>query len=313
MATYLVTGGAGFIGSHLATRLVIDGHTVRVVDNLCAGHRQNFAHIADDIEFIEADVSDSSAMQTATAGVDVVFHQAALASVPLSVEHPLKSHMACATGTLTVLDAARRSGVKRVVYAASSSAYGNQPDLPKRESQLPETLSPYAAAKLTGELYCQAFAETYGLETVRLRYFNIFGPRQDPASPYSAVIPIFVSRLLNEQPVMIYGDGSQSRDFTHIDNVVAANLLAATVPGVSGGVYNVGCGVGVNLIELLQMICERLNRPYAPEFAPPRAGDVLHSYADISAAECELGYRVQTSLKDGLAKTVDWYAENHGN
>ncbi|MDP1797065.1 MAG: NAD-dependent epimerase/dehydratase family protein, partial [Planctomycetaceae bacterium] len=238
MGHYLVTGGAGFIGSHIVTRLCNDGHTVRVLDNLSTGSLDNLAHVAGRYEFFHADLNDRSVVDRAVDGVEVVFHEAALASVPRSVEDPLATHEACVTGTVNLLDACRLADVRRVVYAASSSAYGNAVAMPKRESQLPGPLSPYAAAKLAAELYCEAFASTYGLETVRLRYFNVFGPRQDPNSPYSAVIPRFVAALLaGEQPV-IYGDGSQSRDFTYIDNVVAGNLLAAKVPGVSGRVYN---------------------------------------------------------------------------
>ncbi len=311
MTTYLVTGGAGFIGSHLATRLVLDGHCVRVLDNLSTGNRANLAHIAGRFEFLQADLSDLSAVSKAVQGIDVVFHQAALASVPRSVEHPLETHAACVTGTIHLLDACRRQGVRRVVYAGSSSAYGNQKTMPKHEAQLTQVLSPYAAAKLAAELYCEAFASTYGLETVRLRYFNVFGPRQDPNSPYSAVIPRFVAALLAGDQPTIYGDGSQSRDFTYIDNVVHANLLASTTGGVSGHVYNCACGESLNLLDLLKRICERLDLPFDPKFEPSRVGDVQHSWADISAAVRDLGYAVQVSAKEGLARTVDWYVEQY--
>jgi len=311
VSTYLVTGGAGFIGSHLATRLVNDGHVVRVLDNLSTGNVKNLDHISDQIFFIEGDVGDEEIVRQAVDGVEVIFHQAALASVPRSIEKPLDTNRACVTGTLNVLDAARRHGVRRVVYAASSSAYGNQLEMPKHENQLPEVLSPYAAAKLAGELYCQAFASTYGLETVRIRYFNVFGPRQDPNSPYSAVIPRFVAALLAGERPMIYGDGLQSRDFTFIDNVVHANMLASQAEGVSGHVYNAACGSSLNLIDLLKSICEQLGYPYDPHFEQARAGDVKHSWADISAAERELGYSVQVSLEDGLRQTVAWYLEEH--
>lgn len=308
MTTYLVTGGAGFIGSHLVTRLVEEGYRVRVFDNLCTGSLDNLAHLKDRVEFLHGDVADASGVRRAVEGVEVVFHQAALASVPLSVKDPLAVHTACATGTINVLDAARQSGVRRVVYAGSSSAYGNDPVMPKRESQLPQVLSPYAAAKLAGELYCEAFAACYPLETVRLRYFNIFGERQDPNSPYSAVIPLFVSALLQGRRPTIFGDGSQSRDFTYVANVAEANLLASRAAGVSGKVFNVGCGQSLSVIELLRMICERLKLPFDPVFAPPRAGDVKDSWADISATERELGYRPIVSLTDGLARTIDYYA-----
>jgi UDP-glucose 4-epimerase len=311
VTTYLVTGGAGFIGSHLATRLVKDGHTVRVFDNLSTGSLANLDHIQSEVDFRQGDLCDLAAVESAVAGVDVVFHQGALASVPRSVDKPLDSHAACATGTINILDASRRSGVRRVVYAASSSAYGNQKTMPKHEGQVPEVLSPYAAAKLAGELYCEAFASTYGLETVRLRYFNVFGPRQDPNSQYSAVIPRFIAALLKGDQPTIYGDGSQSRDFTYIDNVVEANMLAASAPGVSGRVYNCACGDSLDLVTLLRLICESLNVPFAPYFAPPRVGDIQHSWADISAAVRELGYRVKISVREGLDRTVAWYVDQH--
>jgi UDP-glucose 4-epimerase len=308
---YLVTGGAGFIGSHIASRLVADGHAVRVLDNLSTGHLSNLQHLDGRFEFHKADLCDRQAVERAVQGVDVVFHEAALASVPRSVEKPLDTHEACVTGTVVLLDACRRLGVRRVVYAASSSAYGNAATMPKHEQQLPGPLSPYAAAKLAAELYCEAFAATYGLETVRLRYFNVFGPRQDPNSPYSAVIPRFVAALLQGEQPVIYGDGLQSRDFTFVDNVVAANLRAAHAPGVSGRVYNAACGGSLDLLTLLKHICTQLNVPCEPRFEPARVGDVKHSWADISAAERDLGYRVATSIEDGLRQTVDWYLAQH--
>ncbi len=311
MTAYLVTGGAGFIGSHLTTRLVEDGHQVRVFDNLLTGSLRNLAHLNGQCELLVGDLCDPKAVAQAVKGVEIIFHEAALASVPRSVERPLDTHAACVTGTINLLDAARLSGVRRVVYAGSSSAYGNQKTMPKHEGQVPQVLSPYAAAKLAAELYCEAFASTYGLETVRLRYFNVFGPRQDPNSPYSAVIPRFVAALLNGERPVIYGDGSQSRDFTFIENVVHANLLASKAEGVSGRVYNAACGQTLDLVTLLRLICDRLNLAYDPEFAPGRVGDVQHSWADISAAERELGYSVAVSVQDGLAQTVDWYVEQH--
>ena len=307
MTKYLVTGGAGFIGSHLAARLVEEDHQVRVLDNLSTGSLDNLDHVGDSIEFIEGDLTDESCVKRAVEGIDIVFHQAALASVPRSVEHPLDTHQACVTGTVNLLDACRRAEVRRVVYAASSSAYGNQEDPSKVEHQLPQVLSPYAAAKLAGELYCEAFASTYGLETVRLRYFNVFGPRQDPASPYSAVIPLFVSALLAGRTPVIFGDGSQSRDFTFIDNVVEANLAASQAEGVSGKVYNIACGESVTVLEVLQAICRQLDRPCEPEFLPPRVGDVLHSEADITRAQTDLSYRVAVDFGEGLQKTVASY------
>jgi UDP-glucose 4-epimerase len=313
VTTYLVTGGAGFIGSHLTTRLVEDGHCVRVFDNLSTGSLRNLAHLDERYECLEGDLCDRHAVAKAVKGVEIIFHEAALASVPRSVDRPLDTHDACVTGTINLLDAARRNGVRRVVYAGSSSAYGNQKTMPKHEGQVPQVLSPYAAAKLAAELYCEAFASTYGLETVRLRYFNVFGPRQDPESPYSAVIPRFVSALLKGDQPTIYGDGSQSRDFTFVENVVEANLLASRAKGVSGRVYNAACGQTLDLLTLLRLICEHLNVTFAPFFAPARVGDVQHSWADISAAERDLGYRVQVSVREGLARTVDWYVAQHQN
>lgn len=312
MTNYLVTGGAGFIGSHLATRLVNDGHNVRVFDNLSTGALKNLEHIQEQVEFVEGDLRDIKAVEQATKGIDIVFHQAALASVPRSIEHPLDTHEACVSGTIHVLDAARRLGVRRVVYAGSSSAYGNQKEMPKHEGQTPEVLSPYAAAKLAGELYCESFANAYDLETVRIRYFNVFGPRQDPNSPYSAVIPLFASALLEGRQPVIYGDGTQSRDFTYVDNVVHANLLASQAPAstVSGNVYNVACGSSLNLIDLLKAICDQLEKTYDPDFQPRRTGDVLHSWADISAAKRDLGYEPVVDIKEGLRKTISWYAQS---
>lgn len=311
MAKYLVTGGAGFIGSHIAERLVSLGETVRVLDNLSTGSLDNLVHLGDRVEFIQGDLQDPERVARAVDGVEVVFHQGALASVPRSIAHPLDTHHACVTGTVTLLDACRQSGVRRVVYAASSSAYGNSPIMPKTETQLPAPLSPYAAAKLAGELYLEAFAASYSLETVRIRYFNVFGPRQDPNSPYSAVIPLFISALLNDRQPTIYGDGEQSRDFTYVANVVSANLLAAQAKGVSGKVYNVACGGSITLLELLKEICQFLGKPFAPNFGPERVGDVKHSWADIHRAQEDLGYKVEIDLKEGLRRTVEYYVEQH--
>jgi UDP-glucose 4-epimerase len=317
---YLVTGGAGFIGSHLASRLVAERAKVRVLDNLSTGSRDNLAGLEKSVEFVEGSVTDEAAVARAVAGCDVVFHQAALASVPRSVESPLETHATCATGTAMLLDACRKAGVRRLVYAASSSAYGNRPELPKQERHLPEVHSPYAAAKLAGELYCESFAASYGLETVRLRYFNVFGPRQDPKSPYSAVIPLFIAALHEGRQPTIYGDGTQSRDFVYVENVVAANLAAAQATGVSGKVYNIGHGVPLTVVELLKELCRLMGQPFQPAFLPPRAGDVLHSWADISAARRELGYEPKVMLHEGLQRTIDWYVsatekivENAGN
>ncbi|RLS51949.1 MAG: SDR family NAD(P)-dependent oxidoreductase [Planctomycetota bacterium] len=309
MVRYLVTGGAGFIGSHIASRLVAEGHRVRVLDNLCTGSLANLAHLGAAVEFHQGDLRDPAAVARAVDGVEIVFHQAALASVPLSIERPLETHEACVTGTVNLLDACRKGGVQRVVYAGSSSAYGDSPEMPKRESHLPEVLSPYAAAKLAGEYYCQAFAASYDLEVVRLRYFNVFGPRQDPKSPYSAVIPLFASALVEGRTPRIYGSGEQSRDFVFVENVAEANILASRAAGVSGKVYNVACGETISVLELLHLICQELEVSFCPEFMPPRVGDVLHSWADISATQRDLGYQVKVSLREGLTKKLAYYKD----
>lgn len=303
----VVTGGAGFIGSHLVTRLLEDGYRVTVIDNLCTGNLSNLKHIRDHFEFVLGDVADSELLIRALRGVDIVFHHAAIASVPRSVNFPLESHQACTTATVRLLDACRNAGVRRVVYAGSSSAYGNNPNSPLAETELPEVHSPYAAAKLAGELYCEAFANTYDIEVVRLRYFNIFGPRQDPDSPYAAVIPIFVNLLLQEKRPSIFGDGQQTRDFTFVDNVVEANLLAARTPGISGRVFNVGTGKPRTVLEMLQQICGLLDKPFDPQFSPERLGDVRHSSADITALERDLGFWEKSSFEEGLKVTVEYY------
>jgi UDP-glucose 4-epimerase len=305
--TMLVTGGAGFIGSHIATALVERGDRVRVFDNLSTGKRLNLAHIEDRVEFIEGDLLDQAAVARSMEGVNVVYHQAALASVPRSVEQPLDTHAACVTGTLNVLEAARRAGVRRVIYAGSSSAYGNQPKMPKAETDLPDPLSPYAAAKLAGEYYCRAFAHTYGLETVVIRYFNVFGPRQDPNGEYSAVIPKFVTAMLSGRRPKVFGDGHQSRDFTFIDNVVAGNLAAELPPEAVGRVFNVACGTQFSLLELIASINRVLGTNLEPEFAPPRAGDVRESLADIAAAQELLGYEPAVEFENGLRRSIEYY------
>jgi UDP-glucose 4-epimerase len=310
MAQCLVTGGAGFIGSHIVHALVARGDKVRVLDNLSTGKRTNLAAVAGDVEFIEGDLSDAPAVGRAVAGCEVVFHEAALASVPRSVEAPLDSHAACATGTLNVLDQARRAGVRRVVYAASSSAYGNQPTPRKKENDLPSPLSPYAAAKLTGELYCEAFWHSYGLETVALRYFNVFGPRQDPRGPYAAVIPLFIKAIQEGDRPKIFGDGGQTRDFTYVENVVAANLKAAAAPREAAGrVFNVGNGVAISLLDLLNELSRILGKKIEPIFLPERVGDVRDSLADITLARSVLGYEPIVDLPTGLVPTVEYYRQ----
>jgi UDP-glucose 4-epimerase len=304
---FLVTGGAGFIGSHIAEALTERGDRVRVLDNLSTGHLSNIESFRKRIEFIEGDVADAAVVAKAVEGVDCVFHEAALASVPLSIERPLDSHAACATGTVTLLDAARRAGVRRVVYAASSAAYGNQPTSSKRESDLPAPLSPYAAAKLAGELYCHAFWASFGLETVAIRYFNVFGPRQDPQSPYSAVIPLFITAMLAGRQPVVYGDGRQSRDFSFVGNVVHVNLLAADAPAIAGRTINAADGRSIDLLRLLDLLNRLLGTAVKPTFAPPRVGDVRDSQADITLARSLLGYEPQTNFEDGLRQSIDYY------
>ncbi|MBO9308325.1 MAG: SDR family oxidoreductase [Chloroflexi bacterium] len=307
MAVYLVTGGAGFIGSHLVDALLARGETVRVVDNFATGSREYIASVRDSIEFYEVDITDLEALREPMQGVDYVLHQAAIPSVPRSVADPILTHEACATGTLNVLIAARDARVKRVIYAASSSAYGDTEGKYKREDMPPRPLSPYAAAKLAGEQYCQAFHTVYGLETVCLRYFNVFGPRQDPNSPYSAVIPIFVKAMLEGKQPTIFGDGTQSRDFTYIENVVQGNLLACQADArVAGQVINLACGESINLLDLIAAINALLGTQIEPIFAEPRPGDVKHSCADIGRARELLGFAPSVSFEEGLRRTLEW-------
>ncbi|HVS37044.1 MAG TPA: SDR family oxidoreductase [Gemmataceae bacterium] len=307
MALHLVTGGAGFIGSHLVDALLARGDSVRVLDDFSTGSWDNLDAVRDRIEVIEGDITDPSVVRAAMRGVEVVYHQAALASVPRSVANPLATHRVCVDGTLQVLLAARDAKVRRVVYAASSSAYGNSARLPKRESDPTAPLSPYAAAKLAGENYCAAFSEVYGLETVRLRYFNVFGPRQTPDSPYAAVIPLFIRAMTAGQAPTVHGDGEQSRDFTFVEDVVQANLLAASAPGVIGRLYNVACGRRTSLLELIALLNELIGANMAPVHAAPRAGDVKHSLADIERARQELKYRPTTDMKEGLRRCLAWH------
>ena len=304
----LITGGAGFIGSSLARALVTRGDRVRVIDNFFSGRRENLADITKDVDLIEGDIRDEAALTRALSGIELVFHEAAIPSVPRSLADPIGNHDANATGTLRLLHAAKRAGVRRVVYAASSSAYGDTPTLPKVETMRPMPLSPYAVAKLAGEHYCSVFAGAYGLETVSLRYFNVFGPHQDPKSEYAAVIPRFVTAALSKQGVTIYGDGTQSRDFCFIDNTVEANLAAGSAPGASGGVFNVACGAAINLNDVVKLVGEIVGHAVPITYAPGRVGDVKHSLADITAARERLGYRGAISFAEGLERTVAWYA-----
>jgi nucleoside-diphosphate-sugar epimerase len=305
MAFYLVTGGAGFIGSHLATELVRRGHRVRVVDSLITGKRRNLDHISD-IEFVEGDLADMPVAERAVAGVEYVLHQAAIPSVPRSVKDPVGSNRANVDATLNVLVAARAAGVKRVVYAGSSSAYGDTPTLPKREDMPANPLSPYALQKLVGEQYCHMFTRLYSLETVTIRYFNVFGPRQDPGSPYSGVISLFSTALLEGHRPTIYGDGEQTRDFTYVANVVDGVLRACEAKDVAGEVINVATGGRISLNELLQVLNGIVGVDIKPIFAAPRAGDVRDSQADISKARRLLGYAPSVGLEDGLRLTLAW-------
>ncbi len=309
MAVYLVTGGAGFIGSHLVETLVNRGETVRVIDNFSTGSRGNLAHLTGKFELFEVDITRPDDLREPMRGVDYVLHQAAIPSVPRSVADPVTTHAACATGTLNILIAARDAGVKRVVYAASSSAYGDIEGDYKTETMSPQPLSPYAVAKLTGEQYCQAFYTVYGLETVALRYFNVFGPRQDPTSPYSAVIPLFMTAMLDDRRPTIYGDGTQSRDFTYIANVVEGNLLACKADGkrVAGQMMNLACGDRISLLQLVAALNKLLGKSIEPIFATPRAGDVKHSRADIAKARDLLNYEPMVSFEEGLARTLEWF------
>lgn len=301
---YVVTGGAGFIGSHLVETLVKQGHEVVVVDDFSTGRRENLKGLTGRLRIIEGSVTDPLVCAAACEGADYVLHQAALPSVPRSIEAPLPTHEVCATGTLNVLVAARNAGVRRVVYAGSSSAYGNTTVLPKSEEMVPCPRSPYAVAKLAGEHYCQAFALTHGLETVILRYFNIFGPRQDPHSPYGAAIPKFITAALAGERPTIFGDGEQTRDFTYVQNAVQANLLACEAPVPPGMVFNVGCGERVSLNTLWSIIRELTGARVDASYAPARNGDVRDSLADLSRSREYLGYSPGVDLREGLTRTI---------
>ena len=309
MSVYLITGIGGFIGSSLAQALLARGEQVRGVDNFATGKRENIAEILDRIDFREADILDLDAMHNACAGVDFVLHQAAIPSVPKSVLDPLGSNRANVDGTVNVLIAARDARVKRVIYAASSSAYGDTPTLPKHEAMKPDPISPYAVAKLASEHYMVSFYRCYGLETVCLRYFNIFGPRQDPSSPYSGVLAKFITLMLRGEQPTIFGDGEQSRDFTYIDNAVEANLLACKAPKeqVAGKVFNCATGRRITLNETFKLLQPITSYRGEPKYGPERSGDIKHSLADISKAEAAFGYRPSVHFEEGLRRTVEWY------
>lgn len=309
MASYLVTGGAGFIGGHIVEELVRRGETVRVLDNFATGKRNTLAGLTSRIELIEGDIRSYHIVREAVSGVDFILHQGALPSVPRSINDPITTNEVNVGGTLNILDAARDAGVKRVIYASSSSVYGANRQLPKSEEMAPMPISPYAVAKLTGEKYCQVFAWTYGLETVGLRYFNVFGPRQDPQSAYAAFIPKFITGMLEGTPLVIDGDGTQSRDFTFVSNVVQANMRAVEAEGAAGEVFNVACGQSMSLNQVVAHLRAILNTQGDISYGPPRPGDVPRSMADIRKAREGLGYEPDVSVEAGLEQTVEWFRQ----
>lgn len=307
---YLVTGGAGFIGSNLVAKLVARGEQVRVLDNFSTGQRRNLSPFQDKIAIIEGDIRSYHTVREVMEGVNFVLHHAALPSVPRSVRDPITTSEVNVLGTLNILQAAKDAGVKRLIYASSSSVYGNSPELPKHEDMPTNPLSPYAISKLAGEQYCRIFWQIYGLETVCLRYFNVFGPNQDPNSQYAAVIPTFITALLNGDTLLIHGEGSQSRDFTFVSNVVQANLLACTISGAAGGVFNVASGERSTLLELVDHLVAITGQEQQVCHTAPRIGDVSHSQADINRARVELGYTPEVDLQAGLVRTVRWFKGN---
>ncbi|MBA7684241.1 UDP-N-acetylglucosamine 4-epimerase [subsurface metagenome] len=310
MNRFLVTGGAGFIGSNIAAKLVSQACFVRVIDNLLTGKKSNLADIIDNIEFIEADMGNEKIARSAMKDIDVVLHQGALPSVPRSVDDPAETHRHCLDATFTLLLAARDADIKRFVYASSSSAYGDTPTLPKVETMPPMPLSPYAVGKLAGEYYCSVFYEVFGLETISLRYFNVFGPHQDPTSQYAAAIPAFVTAILKDKPPTVFGDGEQTRDFTYVDNVVEANLLAANAKQTKGEVLNIACGQAVTVNETIDVINAAVGKNIKTIYDAPRPGDIKHSLADITAAQKLIGYRPKVSFRQGLDNAIGWYRDN---
>jgi UDP-glucose 4-epimerase len=310
MERFLVTGGAGFIGSNICRRLVSEGSFVRVVDNLITGKKSNLADISDKIEFIEADMGDEEVARKAMKDIDVVLHQGAVPSVPRSVDDPVTTHKHCVDATFTLLLASRNAGIQRFVYAASSSAYGDSDVLPKVETMADNPLSPYAVGKLVGEHYCKVFCSVFGLETISLRYFNVFGPYQDPTSQYAAAIPAFATSILKDKSPTVYGDGEQSRDFTYIDNVVEANLLAARAKETHGEVLNIACGKRITVNVIIELINELLGKTIEAEHVAERPGDVKHSLADISLAEKVIGYKPVVGFREGLERGIAWYRSN---
>jgi nucleoside-diphosphate-sugar epimerase len=310
MSTYVVTGGAGFIGSHIAEALLSQNHTVRIVDNFSTGKEANIASFRKDLEVFTLDIADGSGLSDAFRGADYVIHEAAIPSVPQSMIDPVGSNRANVDGTLHVLVAARDAGVKRLVYASSSALYGDSPALPKHEEMMPAPMSPYGGQKLFAEIYCQVFWRAYQFETVALRYFNVFGPRQDPTSQYSGVLAKFIPAVLEGRQPTIYGDGTQSRDFTYVANVVEANLLACTTPGIAGEAFNAACGDRITVNSMLDHVNKLAGKNIAAIYAPVRTGDILHSQADVSKARRMMGYEAKTTFEEGLRHTVEWYREN---
>lgn len=311
MSQYLITGGAGFIGSNIVEALVKRGEKVKVIDNFVSGKRKNLISVLDKIELIEGDIRNLPLLKEVTKDVDYVLHQAALRSVPKSVEDPVSYNEVNVGGTLNVLLAAKEAGAKRVVYASSSSIYGETEAFPEKETYLPSPISPYAASKLAGEHYCHVFAKIYGLETVCLRYFNVFGPRQSLETQYAVVVPRFIVSMLNNQSPPVHGDGRQSRDFTYIDNVVEANIRAALAPSVSGEVFNVACGKGYSVLELVKYLNRIMGKDIKPKFTPPRPGDVQRTLADITKAQKLLKLKIQVNFEQGLKKSIDWFREHN--
>ncbi len=307
MSLYLVTGGAGFVGSYLVRFLLDKGESVRVLDNFSTGKRENLEEVTTKIGLVEGDLNDRQAVSQAVGGVDFVFHEAAIPSVPRSVEKPMESHEANASGSLVLLQEAREAGVRRLVYASSSSVYGANPELPKLETMRTEPLSPYAVAKLAAEHYCLVFHNLYGLETVALRYFNVFGPRQDPNSPYSGVVSRFIDAIVSNTPPVIHGDGEQTRDFTYVDNVAQANFAACHEAAAGGGVYNIGCQTRISVNELWNTMAELTGSHLEPKREPARTGDVPHSLADIAAARQDLGFDPRIGIREGLERTLSFY------
>ena len=307
MSLYLVTGGAGFIGSHIVEELVNLGKKVRVLDNFSTGKKENLAKVIDKIELVEGDIRKETDLKAALKDVDFVLHQAALRSVPRSIDDPISTNDVNITGTLLLLKLAKEFKVKRVVYASSSSVYGDSPELPKVETQLPSPISPYAVSKLTGEYYCRVYSKTFGLETVSLRYFNVFGPRQDPKSQYAAVIPKFIDSAIRGEELEVHGDGKQSRDFSYVENVVKANILSCEAKNISGEVFNIACGENHTVLDIANTIGKILKKEVKIRHISPRAGDVRHTLADISKAKKFLGYKVYVDFQEGMKRTVEYF------